>query len=240
MRPGFYEEGIIMDKPLEIIGDGAPGEVVIQATGKDGFLFKTSMGRIANLTLRQAGGGKWYGIDIAQGRLEVEDCDITSASLSCVAVHGGADPRLRRNLIHNGKSTGVYVYENGQGTFEDNDIFSNASAGVAVRSGGNPTLRRNRIHDGKQSGVYVCENGQGTFEDNDIFSNALPGVEVKSGGNPTMRGNRINKNGYEAIWIREQGKGTYEKNDLKENVRGAWDISKDAVKDVKRSGNIEK
>ena len=286
VRAGLYEEGIVIDKPLEIIGDAPQGEVVMRASGKNVLQFKASMGRIANLTLRQMGGGNWYAIDIAQGRLEVEDCEITSESLACVAVHGGADPRLRRNQIHDGKSTGLYVYENGQGTFEDNDIFGNALSGIEVKTGANPTIRRNRIHDGKSGGVFVHENGQGMFEDNDVFGNAFSGVEartggnptmrrnrihnngqcgvfvnedglgafednevfsnaevgveVKSGGNPTMRRNRINKNGDEAIWIYDRGMGTYEKNDLKENAKGAWKISEDATKDIKRSNNIEK
>ena len=125
--------------------------IVAQATGKDALLFKTTMGRVVNLTLRQMGGGQWYGVDIVQGRLELEGCDITSQSLSCVAIHGGADPLLRRNRIHDGKEAGVYVFENGQGTLEDNDIFGNALSGVQIATGGNPTLRRNRIHDGKRS-----------------------------------------------------------------------------------------
>jgi F-box protein 11 len=58
-------------------------------------------------------------------------------------VHAGADPRIRRNRIHDGQQSGVHVYEQGLGTFEDNEIFANARAGVAVKQGGNPTLRRN-------------------------------------------------------------------------------------------------
>ena len=145
----------MIDKPLEIIGDGELGDVVIQATGKDVLVFKTTMGRISNLSMRQMGGGQWYGVDIAQGRLELEGCDITSQSLACVAIHDGADPRLRRNRIHDGKQTGVAVYKNGQGTLEDNDIFGNALAGVEIKTGSNPMLRRNRIHDGKTGGIYV-------------------------------------------------------------------------------------
>ncbi|HEX8128753.1 MAG TPA: right-handed parallel beta-helix repeat-containing protein, partial [Pyrinomonadaceae bacterium] len=133
VRPGLYQEGLVIDKPLEIIGDGDPGEVVIQATGKHTVLFKTTMGRISNLTLRQMGGGQWYCVNIAQGRLELEGCDITSQSWACVAIHGGADPRLRRNSIHDGGQGGVYIYENGQGTLEDNDIFGNALAGIEIK-----------------------------------------------------------------------------------------------------------
>jgi hypothetical protein len=53
------QEGILIDKPVEIIGDGNPDEVVIEAAGKEAVLFKASMGRIASLILRQAGGGAW-------------------------------------------------------------------------------------------------------------------------------------------------------------------------------------
>ena len=67
-------------------------------------VFRANISRIANLTLRQTGGkDTWHGADIGQGRLELEGCDINSHSGPCVAIHGGADPRLRRNTIHDGK-----------------------------------------------------------------------------------------------------------------------------------------
>lgn len=53
----------------------------------------------------------------------MEGCGITSQSLTCVAIHDGADPRLRRNRIHDGKQSGVYVNEHGRGTLEDNEIM---------------------------------------------------------------------------------------------------------------------
>jgi len=72
IRPGLYGEGVTIDKAVEIIGDGEPGEVVIEATGKNVLLFRANMGRIVNPTLRQMGGGKWYAVDIGQGRLDLE------------------------------------------------------------------------------------------------------------------------------------------------------------------------
>ncbi|MGQ0569693.1 MAG: right-handed parallel beta-helix repeat-containing protein [Armatimonadota bacterium] len=239
VRPGLYQEGLIIDKPLEIIGEGNLGEVVVEATGRDAILFKTTMGRVVNLTLRQKGGGKWFCVDIAQGRLELEGCDITSRSLVCVAIHGGSDPRLRRNRIHDCQQGGVYVQENGQGVLEDNDIFGNALSGVAIKTGGNPTLRRNRIHEGQQAGVHVYENGQGVLEDNDIFGNAFSGVEIKTGGNPTLRRNRINKNRYQAVSVHDGGAGTIEDNDLRDNIQGAWSVSEDSKPKLKLARNLE-
>jgi F-box protein 11 len=211
--PGLYEEGLVIDKPLEIVGVGGPDEVIVQ-TKDNVLLFKTTMGRVANLSLRQFGEIYQYCVDISQGRLELEDCNITGPGSSCVAIHAGADPRLRRNRIHDGKSSGVYVYDNGQGTLEDNDIFGNALSGVEIMEGGNPTLRRNRIHDGKQGGVMVYKNGQGTLEDNDIFGNAYSGVEIREGGNPTLLRNRIHDGKGSGVYVNDNGQGTLEDNDI--------------------------
>ncbi len=140
------------------------------------WCFQANIGRVANLTLCQAGGeGKWYGVDIRQGRLDLEGCDISSQSLSCVAIHDGADLRLRRNKIHDSKQGGVHVYGSGLGTLEDNDITGNARSGAGINTGGNPTLRGNQIHDNEQGGVTVYDSGLGTLEYNDITGNGLLG-----------------------------------------------------------------
>ena len=94
---------------------------------------------------------------------------------ACVAIRNGADPRLRRNLIHDGKKNGVFVLDGGLGTLEDNDITANDQAGVAITTGANPTLRRNRIHDGKRTGSSSGDSGLGSLEDNDITANARQG-----------------------------------------------------------------
>lgn len=172
VRPGVYEEGIVLDKPVELLGDGPRDKIVIESSGQDTVLFKATVGRLANLTLRQTKGGiRYYGVDIAKGRLEVEDCDISSQSLTCVAIHGRTNPTLRRNRIHDGNGCGVIVSKNGQGTLEDNEIFANAF-GVVIWTGGNPTLRRNRISKNGWNGIRVWDKGGGIFEDNDLRGNA--------------------------------------------------------------------
>jgi hypothetical protein len=115
VRPGIYNEGLLIDKPLEIIGQDGQGPVIIRALGKDAVLFQSNLGRISNLTLRQIGGGGWYGIDIAQGRLVVEACEISSESHACIAIHNDADPLLRGNRIHDGKQCGVSYMRTGAG-----------------------------------------------------------------------------------------------------------------------------
>jgi parallel beta-helix repeat protein len=220
VQPGLYREGLIIDKVVEVIGEGPAGAVTIEARGADAVLFTAGSGRVANLTLRQVGGeGRWFGVDISAGRLLLERCDITSESLACVAIHGGVDPVLRGNRIHDGKQSGVYVCEGGRGTLEDNDITGNALSGVAIQAGANPTLRGNRIHDGKGSGVDVYEGGRGTLEDNDIAGNGLAGVEITTRGNPALRHNAVHGNGWSGIYVGNGGLGMLEDNDITGNPR---------------------
>ena len=52
---------------------------------------------------------------------------------------------MRRNRIHDGKQSGVYVFKEGRGVIEDNEIFANAGVGIHVETnneGGQPALRR--------------------------------------------------------------------------------------------------
>ena len=225
IRPGLYQEGLVIDKPLEILGDGPVADIVIQARDTHAVLFQANIGRIANLTIRQVGGkGTWYGVDITQGRLELEGCDITSQSAACVAIRYGADPRLRRNTIHDGKKTGMLVSDEGLGTLEDNDITANAYGGVGIKTGGNPTLRRNTIHDGKSVGVIVYDEGLGTFDDNDITANALSGIEIRDGGNPTLRRNTIHDGKSVGVYVYDNGLGTFEDNDITANALSGVEI----------------
>jgi F-box protein 11 len=236
VRPGLYEEGLVVGKPLEILGDGPLADIVIRARDADALLFQASIGRVANLTLRQAGGKEsWFGVDITQGRLDLEGCDISSQALACVAIRNRADPRLRRNHIHDGKQGGVYVYNNGLGTLEDNDITANTLAGVAIKTGGNPTLRRNHIHDGKGSGVYIYEDGLGTLEDNDITANTLAGVEISEGGNPTLRRNHIHNGKASGVYIHDNGLGTLEDNDITANTIAGVAISEGGNPTLRRN-----
>jgi len=181
VRPGLYREGIVIDKPVEITGDGDRNDIVIEGQCRAAVVFVADNGKIANLTIRQVGSDDWYAVDIAtKGRVEIEDCDISSQGKACVAIHSNAQARLRRCGIHDGGLCGIYITKNGQGTIEDNDIFANINIGVLVSHNGNATLRRNRISQNGEIGILVQSGGGGIFEDNDLRGNAKGAWNIAS------------------------------------------------------------
>jgi len=214
VRPGLYEEGIQIDKPLEIVGEGERDDIELRAMGiAHAIAFKAPTGRVANLTVRQMSDSEFCCVDISRGRLILEQCDLSSKGDCCISIHDYADPRIRRNNIHNNKN-GIIITEHGQGLLEDNDISENPNSDIQILKGGNPTLRRNRIHDGKGNGVLVIDNGLGILEDNDIFGHELPQVAVEAGGNPTLRRNRIHDAKGDGVRVNNSGLGILEDNDI--------------------------
>jgi F-box protein 11 len=227
VRPGLYEESLVVNKPLEIIGDGPVEDIEIRARDAHVLTFQASIGRVANLTLRMASEGEELGVAIFQGRLDLEGCDISTQGGSCVFIVDGADPRLRRNVIRDARDSGVFIYQGGLGTLEDNEITGNSLSGVEIRTGGNPVLRRNRIHDNEQDGVAVADGGLGTFEDNEITGNAYSGVSITAGGNPVLRRNQIHDNEEHGACIYESGLGTFEDNEITSNGQAGFEIETD-------------
>jgi F-box protein 11 len=224
VRPGLYEESLVVNKPLEILGDGPADDIRIWARGATALEFQATIGRVANLTLRQAGGdGQWYGADITSGRLDLEGCLISSDSLACVVIRGAADPRLRRNRISYGSGVGVLVHDYGLGTLEDNQIFGNRLSGAEIRARGNPTLRNNRIYGNLESGVLVHRDGEGTVEDNEIADNGT-GTAISTGGNPVFRRNRISGSKHSGIFVYAGGQGYIEDNEVIANVLAGVEI----------------
>jgi parallel beta-helix repeat protein len=219
VRKGLYEGALMMDKPLEIVGDGQPGDVEVRASGADVITFTAAQGRVANLTLRQTGGGDFYGVNIAAGRLELEDCDISSQSKACVAIHDGGDPRVRRCRIHDSATGGgVYVYDKGQGVIEDCDIFGATVVAIEIiGQGSSAVVRHSRIHN-NPGGVYVREQGQSLIEDCDIFDNTCAGVTVGAGSAPTVRKCRIHDNKEDGVLLWEPGQGLFEDCDIFANT----------------------
>ena len=104
VRPGLHQKQLVIDKPVELLGDGPREDIEIHARGSHTLVFRASVGRMAGLTLRQldvTGGHSC--VAITAGRPELEECDIISNGSDCTTVHNRAAPRIFRNHVHDGE-----------------------------------------------------------------------------------------------------------------------------------------
>lgn len=217
VRPGVYDEAVTIDKEIEIVGDGPVEQIVLKSDRASCVLMRAARARVAGLTLRGEAGGDegFFTVEIAGGRLLLEDCDITSRTLSCVAVHGDAtEPLIRRCRIHDGADSGLYFFDGAAGALEDCAVYANANVCVAVTARAHLSITRTKIYDGGNAGLAVWGEGEAALEECDIYGNRLAGVGVNDAGKLTARACRIHEGHNTGVFVHRRGDATLEDCDI--------------------------
>jgi hypothetical protein len=211
VRPGLYNESVIIDRPVEIVGDGPVEDIVIRGTASSCVQMRTDRALVKGLTLRGRGGRSggdtaFFAVDVPRGNLLLEDCEITSDTLSCVAVHGTtSEATIRRCRVHDGADSGIYFFGGSKGVVEDCELFRNTNVGVAINRDARLTLRRSKVYEGSNAGVVVWNEAWATVEACEVYANRLAGVGVSGGGRLSMRGCSIHEGENSGLFVHDGG-----------------------------------
>lgn len=229
VRPGLYEESLVINKQVEIIGDGAVKDIVVRSRNDSCVSMQAERAAVRNVTLQCAAGESGeqvFGVDVQSGELLLENCDITSDSLACIAVRGAeTNPLIQNCRIAGGSDGGIYFFDSAGGTVEECQILGNRNASVVIAQKADPHFKKCRIGEGENAGFWVYENGLGTIDDCDIFGHRA-GEVVASNGNPVLRGCQIHNSNESGIFVENNGSvlleecSVYENRDAGISVRG--------------------
>jgi F-box protein 11 len=217
VKRGVYRESVVVDRSIEIVGDGPSPAAVLEARDAEVVHFQSAGGRLENLVVRQLGAGQHCGVFVDAGYVEVERCDVTSATGSCIAVIG-ASAMITGCSLHDSAGNAIYVSDDGGGTIEDNEIYGNALPCIFVTTGAAPIVRNNRIHDSASNGIRLVDNGGGTIEGNDIYGHAWPGIDIASRSAAIVRRNRIHDCAEAGVVVEDGSGGVIEDNDVYGNA----------------------
>jgi parallel beta-helix repeat protein len=230
IREGLYNESFVIDKPVEINGDGKMENIIIRSADSSCLLMQTRKAVVRGLTFQGRGkqnGRSFFAVSIPTGELLLENCRITSDSLSGIAVFGaGASPLVKNCWIHDCADSGFYIFDSASPRIENCDVYQNANVSVAITMGANPALKSCRIFDGGNGGVVAWGNGSaGTIEDCRIYGHRLANVGVREYANPAFRRCAIFGGRDTGIFIHQNGYGGFEECDVYQNAQTEVGIS---------------
>jgi hypothetical protein len=233
VREGLYPESLILDKNIEIIGDGAIENIIIRSTDSSCLLMQAKKALVRGLTLQGLGaknGRAFFAVSIPGGELVLENCRITSDSLSGVAVFGaGANPLIKNCWIHDCADSGFYIFDNASPRIENCDVYRNRNVSIAITLGANPVLKSCRIFEGANGGIVIWGNGAaGTIEDCHIYGHRLANVGVREYGNPAFRRCQIYGGQDTGIFVHQNGYGSFEECDIYRNAEAQIGVSQNA------------
>jgi Right handed beta helix region/Pectinesterase len=216
VRPGLYRDSIVIDREVEILGDGTSETIIVESVGASCLTMRSAaLASARNLTLRGAsplsGHTGFFTIDIAQGALTLEDCDITSNALACIALHEAAATSLiRRCYIHHGADSGIYAFNGAQGRVEDCLIEAHRNVCIAVMGQARLALVGSRIQNGEDAGVVAWNEGNATLEDCEISGHRKTNVGVSETGQISARGCRLHGGENSGIFVHQSGRAAFE------------------------------
>lgn len=245
VEPGIYHENIIINKEIELVGNGLVNEIIVYSKNKSTILMQTECATVSGLTIQQRGTSavneSHYAIDLPVGSLTIDNCDIsseighgiriaqvnTSPVIQWCNIHdvqgvgifiaSGGNPTIRSCKIYNNKENGVWMIEKARGTIENCEIYSNTLSNVMIEKEADPVIKGCKIFNSEQDGVWVKEKGRGTIENCEFHHNEYPNVSIESEADPVIRGCKIYNSNQFGVWINERGRGTIENCEIHSN-----------------------
>lgn len=212
VKPGYYCEGLIIDRRIKIKGDGPREQIIVESRHTSCIQMRIAdEALVQGLTLRCRAAltnQKMHAVVIPLGRLKLIECDITSDTLACVEMSGHATcPEIRSCWLHDAKGSGLLIVGKAQGTIEDCEIFGNSYANIFIRDDATPVVKNCKIYGGKSHGILIWEHGIGSIEDCEIFGNASDGIKAKDGTTQIVKRCCIYKNGRQEEWVYHNSMG---------------------------------
>ena len=231
VRPGTYRLPVVVDRAIELVGDGPRETIILEPAGAEALSLCASGAVVRNLTIRPAtvgnDGTTYSAVMVRDVVATVEDCDLTSHLGATVWVGGGSSrATIRHCRIHDGSQNGVAVWDEGTAVVEDSEITRHRWPGVMAHGGRtSATVRGCRLLDNLDMGAAANEGATLIVERSLVARNAQCGI-VLDGATPSSRveDNDIEENGEAGVLVRGGIGGRVLRNRLRRNNVGVVSV----------------
>jgi hypothetical protein len=176
VRPGRYEECLVLARTVELLADGPPGSVCLHSAEGPCLRIGCDTVTVRGLRLESAG----VAVEVSDGRPLLEDCSIHGGLVGVVASRPRARPVLRGCRLEGGQ-VGALVDDHGLATLEGCVVRGTVGAGVEVLGGGRLRLTRCQVLSAGGEGLCVRRDGEAELEECVLADAACSGVSVDHG-----------------------------------------------------------
>ncbi|MFB8204757.1 right-handed parallel beta-helix repeat-containing protein [Kitasatospora purpeofusca] len=178
VRPGRYEENLVITKMVTITAEEPRGSVRI--TARRGCVVQV-VAEAVQLTglVVQGQDEELPAVDVPRGQAAMSDCEVVGASWTAVLTRQQGSLAMRDCRVTNPAGAGIVETSTGTSVIEDCVIEHLGTSAVVVGERANPLLRNCVLRDARGNGI--CANGEarGTFEDCEISVTDKPAVALE-------------------------------------------------------------
>lgn len=222
VRPGTYDESLVISRPVVVEADGAAGSVVVQSA-KPVCVTLEGGATLRGLAIRNLAGKESYqggAVQLRGGACRLERCDIAAQQgVGVLALGGGGNHVIWKCRIHSTKLFGVYFGPQGGGTMEGCEVHRTGSTGVMIGSK-QVRLRGCRVHDTLAgAGVELDSHGTTPLEACEIRKCAGSGLSIRKGSTGRLVDSLVHDNAPPQVATDDGGTLVQERSHVEERKR---------------------
>ncbi|BAJ32735.1 MULTISPECIES: right-handed parallel beta-helix repeat-containing protein [Kitasatospora] len=178
VRPGRYEENLVIGKLVTITAAEARGSVRI--TARRGCVVQVTAEAVQLTGLVVQGQDEELpAVDVPRGQAAMQDCEVVGSSWTALLTRGEGSLAMRGCRVTNPAGAGVVETSTGGSVIEDCVIEHLGSSAVVIGDHADPLVRNCVLRDARGNGVCANGRARGTFEGCDISVTEKPGVALE-------------------------------------------------------------
>ncbi|UUU23650.1 right-handed parallel beta-helix repeat-containing protein [Streptomyces sp. DSM 40750] len=178
VAPGRYSDPLVLTEVVTIVAAEGRGSVELAPRSGTAVTATAEAVKLTGLVIR-GGDGELPAIDVPDGQLELDDCEISAAAWTAVLARNSGALAMRDSRVTNPAGAGIVVTSEAESVIEDCRLEDLEASGVVIGERGNPLIRRCTVRDTAGNGIFVNGEGRGSVEDCDISATGKPGIALE-------------------------------------------------------------
>ncbi|MFE6054944.1 right-handed parallel beta-helix repeat-containing protein [Kitasatospora sp. NPDC056446] len=178
VRPGRYEENLVITKMVTITAEEARGSVRISPRRGAVVQVVAEAVQLTGLVL-QGQDEELPTVDVPRGQAALEDCEVAGSSWTAVLTRQQGSLAMRGCRVVNPAGAGIVETSTGTSVIEDCVIEHLGSSAVVIGERSNPVVRGCVLRDARGNGVCANGEGRGSIEDCEISATDKPGIALE-------------------------------------------------------------
>ena len=185
VAPGRYEESVTIDRPVTIVAAGGSRSVVlVSASGPALFVYAESAS-VRGLVLSSTDGERPV-VDVARGRLDIEDCELTGPAWAAVFARDSGAVALRDCAVSNAGGAGVVVTSYADSTVDRCRLDGFGTSAVVVSERGVLLVRETSIGGAAGNALFAMESGRISATGCQVTGCSKPAVALQGRSSATL------------------------------------------------------
>lgn len=178
VRPGRYEESLVISRVVTIVAEEGPGTVELVLPRGGALTVAAEAAKLSGLIVRGQD-EELPALDVARGQVALERCEIIGAGWTAVLARGHGSLAMRDCRVVNPAGAGIVDTAAARSVIEDCVVEHLGTSGLVISEDADPWIRRCVIRDARGNGVLANGTGRGTVEDCTVSATDKPGIALE-------------------------------------------------------------